>query len=509
MANVLFSWLDHRAGGVLLHPTSLPGPYGIGSLAPGAYRFIETLAQAGMRYWQVCPLGPTGFGDSPYQAFSSFAGNPYLIDLDALAAKGLLSAADLSPLAGLSETAAAYGEIYEERWPVMRVAFDNWIAQGKPELYGPYSTFAEQQSAWLDAFTGFMALKNHFGGKPWQQWPTAVRSLAQARQHKLWRELASDRSFHGFLQYCFFGQWEMLREFCREKKVQIIGDVPIFVALDSADTWGNPEYFELDPTGTPKAVAGVPPDYFSPEGQLWGNPLYNWKTLKADGYRWWINRLEVNFALFDVVRIDHFRGFAAYWRVAAKAKTAENGKWVKGPGVAFFKELQKALPQAHLIAEDLGVITEEVVDLLEKTGLPGMAVLQFAFGGAADNFYLPHNLKPNQIVYSGTHDNDTTLGWYKASGQSATDHFRRYLRVSGDEPHWDLIREALGAVCRIAVIPAQDILGLGSEARLNAPGSAMGNWQWRMTGSQLDQIAGAAGYLRDLNALYGRDGHLG
>lgn len=494
----LFSWLNSRSAGILLHPTSLPGPYGIGTFGPSAIEFLDFLQAAKVRYWQVCPLGPTGFGDSPYQSFSTFAGNPYLIDLTPLHDAGLLTPQDLAPLEKLPDDHTEFGDIYLLRWPVLRKAFDNWKKNQCPDLYGSFEDFANEQDSWLDGYAGFMALKAHYKGKPWQNWPRKVRSLADAKADPLWKKIEDDRAFHTFTQYLFFGQWELIRAAARERNVEIIGDIPIFVALDSADTWAAPELFDLKVSGKPNHVAGVPPDYFSPKGQLWGNPLYKWKTMKEDGYAWWLERLRVHFTLFDVVRIDHFRGFASFWKVPAKAETAQEGKWTKGPGLDLFQTFHDTFPDARLIAEDLGIITDDVRKLLRDTGLPGMAVLQFAFGGDEDNLYLPHNLKENEIVYSGTHDNDTTRGWYESAPENVRDHVRRTLSVSGDDIAWDLLRAAYRSTCRLAIVPMQDVLSLGSEARFNTPGEAMGNWQWRLTADQLDQAAREAPRLAQL-----------
>jgi 4-alpha-glucanotransferase len=502
----LFNWLNTRAAGVLLHPTSLPGDQGIGTFDAHAEWFLDFLQEAGMKYWQRCPLGPTGYGDSPYQCFSAFAGNPYLIDLRELAAHGLLTAADLAPLGLLGADRVDFGTIYQMKWPLLFRAHGRYRQAAEPPLYGAFAEFKQRHASWLDAYAFFRALKDHHGGLPWWEWPADTRNHDQAVKGPLRRALDSTVEAHKFTQYAFFGQWTRVKAGAARRGIGIIGDIPIFVAADSADVWAHPELFELDPqTSLPLAVAGVPPDYFSADGQLWGNPLYAWPRHAADNFAWWHARLRASFDLYDVVRIDHFRGFDAYWRIPFPAKTARNGTWTPGPGLDFFRSVQAAFPEARIIAEDLGVLTPAVVQLREETGLPGMAILQFAFGSDAKNLYLPHNLVSNGVIYPGTHDNDTSLGWYDAAPERDRDHVRRYLRVSGREAGWDFIRAAYGAVSNLAVIPMQDIFSLGSEARFNSPGQPAGNWQWRYRASQLEGLTdGTTAYLKELAALYGR-----
>jgi len=504
----LFNWLNHRAAGVLLHPTSFPGDLGIGVFDESADDFLGFLAEAGMSYWQVCPLGPTGYGDSPYQCFSSFAGNPYLIDPVALVRAGLLTDAALLPLRTLNRDHVDFGAIYQRKLPLLFSAHAAWRRDPtRPLPYGDFPAFQAANASWLEGYGLFSALKDHFGGRPWWEWPATARTFTAARHSPLAKELAIRAEAHAFLQYLFFGQWSALRRRAAAVGIRIIGDTPIFTALDSADVWSSPHLFQLDrKTLRPTAVAGVPPDYFSVDGQLWGNPLYDWPVHRAEGYAWWIQRLRANFALCDVVRIDHFRGFEAYWSVPAGAPTARTGAWVPGPGLDFFRAVQAALPGAPLIAEDLGLLTPATLALRDATGLPGMAVLQFAFGGEPDNPYLPHNQRANCVVYPGTHDNDTALGWYAGIDERTRDHVRRYLRISGREIGWDLIRSAYAAVANLAVIPLPDLLSLGAEARFNTPGKAQGNWSWRYRAGQLrDLRAGSAAYLRELAALYGRE----
>lgn len=501
-----FRWLTERGAGVLLHPTSLPGPQGVGVFDGAARRFLDFLKAAGMTHWQICPLGPTGYGDSPYQCFSAFAGNPYLIDLADLAARGLLDPGDVAFGAPADASRVDFGGLYLRKWPLLRKAFDRYRKSGEPAIDGEgFADFKARQASWLETYAFFRALKDHHGGKAWTEWPAQSRDSAAALRSPLRPRLAEDIAAHQFYQYLFFAQWRRVRAAATLRGIAVIGDLPIFVAADSADVWGNPGLFDLDPsTGVPVAVAGVPPDYFSADGQLWGNPLYRWERHAADGYAWWKDRLRASFEMYDVVRIDHFRGFDEFWRIPLPAENAREGAWIRAPGADLFRAIRAAFPEARIIAEDLGELTPSVVTLREETGLPGMAVLQFAFGGKADNLYLPHNLAPNSVIYTGTHDNDTTLGWYASADEASRDHARRYLRVSGAEIGWDLIRTAYGSVSRLAVIPFQDILSLGSESRFNTPGKPQGNWQWRFSEAQLDGLGGTAFYLRELAALCGR-----
>lgn len=504
----LFNWLDRRLAGVLLHPTSLPSAFGVGGFDENAVAFLDTLVAAKVACWQLCPLGPTGFGDSPYQCFSSFAGNPYLIDPAALVRAGLLTELDVSALRVLSADHVDYGALYQRKRPLLFSAHANWKANpSRPLPYGDFDEFRSKHASWLPGYSLFSALKDHFQGRSWWEWPAEVRSFTAASKSSLRQEVAVRAEAYEFIQYLFFGQWAQLRAEAAKRKIEIIGDTPIFTALDSADVWTSPHLFQLDPkTCRPTAVAGVPPDYFSEDGQLWGNPLYDWSAHAAEGYQWWIDRLRANFALYDVVRIDHFRGFEAYWSIPAGSATARTGKWVHGPGLAFFEAVKKAMPDAKLIAEDLGLLTPATIALREATGLPGMAVLQFAFGGGADNLYLPHNIRSNTVVYSGTHDNDTTLGWYRATDEKTRDHVRRYFRVSGAEAPWDFIRAAYASTANLAVVPLQDLLSLGSEARFNTPGKSQGNWTWRYRSEQLKALRDtSAPYLQALASLYGRE----
>jgi len=454
----------------------------------------------------VLPLGPTGFGDSPYASFSAFAGNPYLIDFEPFLTHGLLRPEDLKSLDSLPGNRVDYGALYVRKWPLLRHLWRNFQQSGRAYLgnYGLFEDFKQREAEWLDPFATFMAAKERFGGRFWGEWPEAWRTRPSAMKQPGWEEVEEEAEAHRFFQYLFYGQWEEVRRYAREAGVQIIGDIPIFVALDSADVWAHPELFKLGPDKLPAEVAGVPPDYFSADGQLWGNPLYDWKCLKADGYRWWIRRFEQNFRLFDVARLDHFRGFVDYWSVPAGAETAKAGNWQKGPRSDLFKAVFEALPEVRIIAEDLGLIGDDVRRFRDRLGLPGMAILQFAFDLGSDNLYLPHNLTPNSVVYPGTHDNNTTRGWYEEAPAEIQDQVRRYLRISGQDISWDIIRAAYRSVSRLAIIPMQDLLALDAEARMNRPGSEQGNWQWRMTDSQFAWQRGSAAYLRELAWLYGR-----
>ena len=503
----LFNWLDTRSAGLLLHPTCFPSHQGIGVLNSAVDALFAFMQAAGLRYWQICPLGPTGYGDSPYQCFSAFAGNPYLVDLRALVQHGLLEEHELQPSLGLPRDLVDFGGLYGAKWPILDRAYQRF--RERPDNDGPYGSFEQfrrENSDWLDAYALFRALKDNFGGKAWWEWPVDLRFFAQACRSDAAREAHDRARAHAFFQYLFFGQWREVREKARHAGIEIIGDAPIFVARDSADVWANPELFLLDrQTGHPLFVAGVPPDYFSSTGQLWGNPLYDWSAHAADNYQWWLRRLAANLQLCDIIRIDHFRGFDTYWSIPADAPTAKHGRWEKGPGLALFAAIQRGLPACRLIAEDLGELMPSVLELRDATGLPGMAILQFAFGGSGDNLYLPHNLRANSVVYPGTHDNDTTLGWYASTDEKTRDHVRRYFRVSGTEAGWDLIRASYASVSNLAIIPLQDFLSLGSEARFNTPGAPVGNWQWRYHPEQLARLhRETAGYLRELGDLYFR-----
>jgi len=503
------TWLNTRSAGVLAHVSSLPGDHGIGDLGPGARHFIDFLATVGVRYWQICPIGPTGYGDSPYQLFSSNAGNPYFIDLGELEAAGLLHADELAELRALPNEGVDYGRLYEIFWPVLAKAHDRFAATGRDGLagYGSLTDFFLLHAGWLEPFADFMALKVHFGGYPWTLWPEDFRHWSPELHDKLPASVRQDAARHVFYQYVFFAQWNRLRRYAAARGVGIIGDVPIFVALDSADTWQNRAVFRLDATGRPLAVAGVPPDYFSSLGQLWGNPLYDWEYLARTGYAWWIARLRAAFELYDIVRLDHFRGFDTYWEVPFGAPDARSGRWMKGPGLPFFQAVQAALPQARIIAEDLGYIGPDVVNLRRAAGLPGMKVLQFAYGHDANNVNLPHFYPQNSIAYTGTHDNITTRGWLENLTLAYSTRVHDYFNLNGSHSAWPMIRAALATPSRLAVIPMQDLLDLPASATLNRPGTTEGNWQWRFTQLELESLAGErTTTLRQWIELYDRAG---
>jgi 4-alpha-glucanotransferase len=467
-----------RASGILLHPTSLPGPYGVGDLGPAAYVWLDWLAGADCKLWQVLPLGPTGYGDSPYQCFSAFAGNPYLVSPDILLEQGLLSRTDLSDMPAWNEQRVDFGRLYLWKPALLEKAFRRFSADRGP-VQVEFEAFCTENAAWLDDYALFMALKETHGGGSWGDWPEPLRLRDPAALAGARASLSSSVLRFSFYQFLFFSQWKAVRLYAHEKGLQIIGDIPIFVAYDSSDVWAHPDLFHLDKDGRPTVVAGVPPDYFSPTGQLWGNPLYKWEVHKASGYAWWLDRIRATLKLVDILRIDHFRGFAGYWEIPAGNPTAEIGRWVKGPGADFFKAVEAQLGSLPILAEDLGVITPDVVALRDQFGLPGMKILQFAFSGP-DNPFLPHSYPQGCVVYTGTHDNDTTRGWYATAPAVETDFARRYLMVDGSRIAWDLIRAAWRSVAVFALAPMQDFLELGTPARMNYPSRLGGNWEWRI-----------------------------
>ena len=491
--------LDRRRSGVLLHPSSLASPYGIGDLGPPAVDFLNYLARAKQSLWQVLPLGPTGFGDSPYASPSAFAGNPLLIAPQPLVDQGLLTATDLDELVNLPTDHVDYGQLLPLKRQVLHTAFQ----RGGRTPDNRLDRFRTSQATWLDDFALFSALKDDHGGD-WTDWPVELRERHPQALSRARKKLADQIDFHVFCQFVFFDQWHQLRAQAHERGIAIVGDIPVFVAHDSADVWAHQDLFKLDERGFPIVAAGVPPDYFSASGQLWGNPLYDWSAMAATGYDWWIKRFRHLLELVDLVRIDHFRGFEAAWEVPAGATTAIDGAWVKGPGEAVFRAIGAALGgEPPVIAEDLGMITDEVRVLLKNTGFPGMKVLQFAFGGESDNPYLPHNYAdPNCVVYTGTHDNDTTRGWYTGASQHEREHAARYLGTDGAHIARDLMRAALSSIANTAVVPLQDVLDLGSEARMNTPGSLEANWTWRFQADQLDPER--ADCLAEMTATYGR-----
>jgi len=491
-----------RSGGILLHPTSLPGPNGIGDLGPAALDWIDWLVEAGCRIWQVLPLGPTGYGDSPYQSFSSFAGNFLLISIDRLVEEGLLSSQDLDPRPDCPPNRVDYSLVMDYKERLLTLAMDNYHKGVARHLEDDFQSFCHAQSAWLEDFALFMALKKAHQDAPWTAWGrTLVRRQpeALARATEQWAEEIEAQRFRQFL---FFRHWSAVRQRAATAAITIIGDIPIFTAHDSADVWANPEVFQLDEEGEPLMVGGVPPDYFSPTGQLWGNPVYRWDVLQTEGYRWWINRFKAVLEMVDVVRLDHFRGFEACWEIPADAPTAETGRWVPGPGASFLQALQQALGDLPIIAEDLGFITPEVTALRDKFDLPGMKILQFAFDGNPMHEFLPHNYPRHCVTYTGTHDNDTTMGWYESAPEPVRAFCRRYLASDGIDISWDMIRAVWASVAGWVLTPLQDVLGLGNEARMNLPGTTEGNWRWRVTEGQLTQALAAK--LHNLSFIYGR-----
>jgi 4-alpha-glucanotransferase len=505
----------HRASGILLHPTSFPGKFGIGDLGPAAYRFVDFLADTQQGIWQVLPLGPTGYGDSPYQCFSAFAGNPLLVSPEKLVESGDLSPEDcVSDLPPSPERQVDFGRVIPYKSTLLKKAAENFRLHASAERAEEYKLFCRQNASWLDNYALYIALKEAQAGKAvWNQWDREI-AARQPGAVAYWEEhLASEIAVQKYIQHQFFQQWSALKNYCHARGIQIMGDIPIFVAHDSADVWARPELFHLDADGNPSVQAGVPPDYFSAMGQLWGNPLYRWDTLAETGYEWWIERFRSTLRLVDIIRLDHFRGFEACWVIPAGEKTAIKGAWVKGPGAELFEAVQKSLGDLPIVAETLGVITPQVTALRERFGFPGMGILQFAFGTdpQAPEFK-PHNYPRNFVVYTGTHDNDTTLGWWASRGGDSTrtsaniraerKFARKYLGTNGREMNWVLIRTILASVADIAIVPLQDILGLGSEARMNLPARASGNWQWRFTADQLTPEMAAR--LREMVQMYDR-----
>ena len=481
-----------RSSGILFHPTSLPGKYGIGTLGKEAYAFIDFLKKSRQKLWQIFPLGPTGYGDSPYQSFSSFAGNPYLIDFDLLIEAHLLSEEDLRDVFfGDNEEYIDYGAVYNEKYPLLRMAYENFKSSDNHELRENLEHFKRENASWLNDYSLYISLKNHFNGLPWNEWAHDIKNREHGAMEHYRNELADDIEYHNFIQFLFFKQWGDVKRYANENGIKIIGDIPIFVAADSSDAWANPEIFLFDEERKPVKVAGVPPDYFSATGQLWGNPLYNWQKLKETNYSWWVERVRANLSTCDIIRIDHFRGFEAYWAVPYGDDTAINGQWEPGPGIDLFNAIKSQLGELPIIAEDLGLMTQGVIDLREATGFPGMKILGFAFDSGEENDYLPHTYTKNCVVYTGTHDNDTLIGWFQKAKEEDRQFARDYLNSrSDDEIHWDAIRGAWSSVASMAISPVQDFLGLGSEARINTPGVAAGNWQWRLRhGVLTDELA--------------------
>jgi len=494
-----------RSGGILLHPTSLPGPYGIGDLGPQAYHFVDWLASTGCKLWQILPLGPTGYGDSPYQCFSAFAGNPYLISFDLLLEDGLLTREDLADVPDFPASRVDFGWLIPWKLNLLQKAFDRFDSASE-DLREQFDPFYAENASWLDDYALFMSIKEANGGGAWNGWDKSIRTRKKSAMDKARKEHAESIRRYAFYQFLFFRQWHDLRSYANERGIKIIGDIPIFIAYDSADAWANPELFFLDKNSLPTVVAGVPPDYFSPTGQLWGNPLYRWKVHKETDYAWWVDRFRAVLNMVDIVRLDHFRGFAGYFEIPFGSATAEKGRWVKGPGIDFFKVLAKKLKagkttesELPIIAEDLGVITDDVVELRDSFNLPGMKILQFGFVSPKDPF-LPHNYVSRCVAYTGTHDNDTARGWLNTTPAHERDYALRYLNTDHEHFVWSLIRGVWSSVAVFALAPMQDFLDLGGEARMNFPSRLGGNWEWRMKKENMSD--GLARRLQEFNGMY-------
>ncbi len=493
-----------RVAGVLLHPTSFPSAYGIGDLGPEAYAFIDFLEKAGQHLWQVLPMTPTGFGDSPYQSFSAFAGQPLIISPELLLQEGLLLEEDLRDCPRDDGKLVDYGTIIPWKNRILRLAKERFFALTDGTLLDEYNAFVEENQMWLSDYALYMSCKDAHEGRCWLDWEKEYRQPTKAVRAEMTEKFAKDMQYYYFVQFIFAKQWGELKGYANQKEIQIIGDMPLFVSLDSADVWANQGLYQLDSKGYPKSVAGVPPDYFSATGQLWGNPLYDWKAHKKENYRWWVRRVSHQLKLADYVRIDHFRGLHEYWSVPADEETAINGKWEPGPQEELFFAIEKELGEnLPIIAEDLGTITQEVRDLRDKFGLPGMKILQFAFEDTGESSFLPHQFKTtNCICYTGTHDNDTTKGWYETAPEYARDKVRCYMNTDGGNIHWDFLRTCFGTIAAYAIVPLQDVLGVGKEGRMNTPGVAMQNWAWRYEKYMLSD--GLAEGLCRTTRLYGR-----
>jgi len=492
-----------RSAGVLMHPTSLPGRYGIGDVGLQAYRFVDFLAECGCSLWQVLPLGPTGYGDSPYQSFSAFAGNPYLISPDLLLREGLVTAEELQSVPAFSDDQVDYGRVIPWKLELLDRAYLRFSQGDFLTLETAFLAFQAQQADWLEDYALFMALKQSHQGVPWHQWEAALRDRHPQALQKARQTLAEEIQNQAFRQFLFFRQWAVLRDYAHQRGLHIIGDMPIFVAYDSADVWVHPELFYLDENARPTVVAGVPPDMFTETGQLWGNPLYRWDVQAENGYAWWLARFRTVLNLVDIIRLDHFRGFAGYWEVPAGATTAEHGHWEPGPGADFFYAVEQSLGDLPILAEDLGEITPDVIALRDQFDFPGMKVLVFAFDSGASNPFLPHHYPENCVVYIGTHDNDTAMGWWQERATAEEKAFaREYLSVDGNDFAWDLIRAGWRSPAVLAIAQMQDLLALENRARMNFPGRPSGNWGWRMAADAIS--AELIQRLRDLNQQTGR-----
>lgn len=489
-----------RASGVLMPIFSLSSPYGIGTLGKEAKDFIDFLKKSGQTYWQILPIGPTGFGNSPYQPFSSFAGNPYFIDFRLLTKEGYLKEEDYKNLDwGNDRNAIDYGKLYENKFKVLKIAAQNF----KAEKSEKFEAFCKDNTYWLEDYASFMAIKDSLKGCDLYNWDQPIRLREERALNVKKEELSEEIFIYKAVQFFFFSQWEELKEYANENGIKIIGDIPIYVAPDGADVWSNPKQFQLDENLQRTSVAGCPPDAFCKDGQLWGNPLYDWDYMKKDGYSWWIKRMEMSLKLFDVVRIDHFRGFDEYYSIPATDKTAKNGIWRKGPGIDLFKKIEEMIGKANIIAEDLGFLTESVEELLENTGFPGMAVMQFGFNPNGESKYLPHNIGKNTVVYTGTHDNNTIEGWFKASDENTTKYCIDYLRLRKEEGYnWGFIKSAMATAADTCIFQMQDFMGLGKEARINSPGTDEGNWMWRIDGGCVNDWL--ANIIKETTEIYKR-----
>ena len=493
-----------RSCGILMPISSLPSPHGIGTLGAEARKFVDFLADAGQSWWQILPVGPTSYGDSPYQSFSAYAGNPYFVDLDLLCEDGLLTPAEVNSVNwGTDPAKVDYSAIYNSRFPLLHLAMERGWERDADKV----AAFSEENASWLPDYALFMAVKRHFGMQSWTEWPDEdIRLRRPEAVARYQEELADDIRLFTYIQYLFFRQWEDLRSYAHEKGIGIIGDLPIYVAMDSADVWADPRAFQLDERNVPAEVAGVPPDYFTADGQLWGNPLYDWNAMKADGYTWWIRRIAGASRLYDILRIDHFRGLESYWAVPYGETTAKIGRWVKGPGMDLIGVLTEKFPNIQFIAEDLGYLTPEVRQLLEDSGLPGMKVLEFAFDSREAANYLPHTYPRHCVCYAGTHDNATLMGWKDEAAPADIAMARQYLGLNDEEGfHWGVLRGGQSSVADLFVAQMQDYLGLGSEARMNTPGILGGNWQWRMLSGQITDALTAR--IAGMARLYGRSSH--
>ena len=495
--------MKKRQSGVLMHISSLPGKYGIGSFGQSAYDFVDFLVRTKQRYWQILPLGTTSYGDSPYQSFSAFAGNTYFIDFDILIEEGLLNEVDVKGADfGDDPRKVDYAKIFDARRPIMEKAVARFL---KADDLSDYESFVEQNAAWLEVFAEYMAIKEHLDNLAWTEWPDeAIRRREPASLTSYREKLADKLTYHRVTQYLFFKQWLRLKAYANEHHIEIVGDMPIYVAADSADVWAQPHFFKTDAVGKPTCVAGCPPDEFSETGQLWGNPIYDWEAMDKDGYAWWIERLRESFKIYDIVRIDHFRGFESYWEVPADSDTSATGKWVKGPDYKLFAAVKEALGDLNIIAEDLGFMTDEVIELRERTGFPGMKILQFAFNPDDESIDSPHLAPNNSVMYTGTHDNNTVLGWYKDEIDDAT---RQYMAQYTNRKEYETIPHAMlrtifASVSFMAIATMQDLLELDSAARMNYPSTIGGNWTWRMTAEELNPIV--EGELYSLTKTYRR-----